>query len=95
MKKRMDMQRENNYYMSWSEWLDTTGVSDLASARGHEGTMTNSMKAIVSFIVLSPLPRASENCILLAPLNKCCTVYIPGLLLRMCASFVVWHPSLS
>ena len=38
--------------------------------------------------------RASENCILLAPLGKH-AVYILGLLLRMCANFVVWHPSLS
>ena len=37
---------------------------------------------------------ASENCILLAPLGKY-ALYISGLLLRMCASFVVCHPSLS
>ena len=37
---------------------------------------------------------ASENCILLAPLGKY-VLYISGLLLRMCASFVVCHPSLS
>ena len=37
---------------------------------------------------------ASENCILLAPLGKN-ILYISGLLLRMCASFVVCHPSLS
>ena len=37
---------------------------------------------------------ASENCILLAPLGKY-VLYISGLLLRMCAGFVVCHPSLS
>ena len=37
---------------------------------------------------------ASENCILLAPLGKN-ILYISGLLMRMCASCVVCHPSLS
>ena len=37
---------------------------------------------------------AGENCILLAPLGKY-VLYISGLLLRICASFVVCHPSLS
>ena len=37
---------------------------------------------------------ASESCILLAPLGKN-ILYILGLLLRMCESFVVCHPSLS
>ena len=38
--------------------------------------------------------RASGNCILLVPLGKH-AVYISGLLLRMCASFVVCQSSLS
>ena len=37
---------------------------------------------------------AGENCILLAPLGKY-ALYISGLLLRMWASFMVWHPTLS
>ena len=37
---------------------------------------------------------AGENCILLAPLGKY-ALYISGLLLRMWASFMVWHPCLS
>ena len=37
---------------------------------------------------------AGENCILLAPLGKY-ALYISGVLLRMWASFMVWHPSLS
>ena len=46
MKKRMDM-IESNYYMRHCEGLDMPGVSDLASARGHEGTRTNQGSSIV------------------------------------------------
>ena len=35
---------------------------------------------------------ANENCILFAPLGKY-VLHISGLLLRMCARFVVCHPS--
>ena len=47
MKKRMDMQRENDYYMRYSKGLDTTGVSDQALARGHEATRTNQGSRII------------------------------------------------
>ena len=42
MKKRMDMQRETNYYIHYivKGWT-LHGVSDLASTRGHERTRTN------------------------------------------------------
>ena len=55
----MDMKQETNYYMryslrwlvfiylSYSERLDTTGVSDLASVQGHEGTRTNQGSCII------------------------------------------------
>ena len=39
------------YYDSrYSEGLDTRGVSDLASARGHEGTWTNQDSRIIYII---------------------------------------------
>ena len=41
----MDMLRENKYYMRYSEGLDTTGVSDLASGWGYEETRTNQSPA--------------------------------------------------
>ena len=46
--------------MHYSEGLDTTGVSDLASARGHEGKRTNQGSHLI-YITEKPVHQHAQN----------------------------------
>ena len=56
----MDVWRETNYYMPYSEGLDMPGVSDLAPAWGHEGTWTNQGSRII-YITEKPVRQDAQS----------------------------------
>ena len=57
----MDMLRETNDYMRYSEGMDMPGVSDLASAWGYEATRTNQGSRIIYITEKSVHQRAQST----------------------------------
>ena len=49
MKKSIDIKRETNYYMRYSEGLDTTGVSNLAPAEREVTWEQGPIRALLLF----------------------------------------------
>ena len=57
----MDKKRETNYYMCYSEWLDTTGASDMAISVRSQGNKDQSGFSYHLYYRETCLPASSEH----------------------------------